>query len=439
MLLGGLAALLALSVGVNAGFETLTDEVRYSPDDAREVLDNLPPEGVRHARTDFDSREDRPRVTFPARVLEDGGQSLAEYEPGMAGGQEATIEVSESDEGGRGDPVEASAPPPPALNGVTGAGSPPGVGEDLGDPFSSSQAIDRLLPMKDRLLPANLAPVEEEQVEPYSNPHVVSPPVADEVFDTVLLIGEDASGKLADTIIMVLLPTDDSPPAMVSIPRDLYIPNPCTRDYRRVNANLWGCGEGVSGPELLAVTVEDFTGVASDHYVRVNFAGFVEVVDNLGGIEICLDHPTRDENAGLEVGESGCILADGTTSLAYARSRKARQLVDGQWERAWDSDFTRQVHQRELLLGLADRLTDSSLLDLVTSFQSLSHAFRLDKGWSVTEAVGKAWRYRDLDLSEVRQLTIPVDGYETPSGEWVVVPSRPFSDVLAGWWTPTGG
>lgn len=274
----------------------------------------------------------------------------------------------------------------------------------------------------------------EQEPEPYSNPHVNSPALPDEMFDTVMLIGADASGKLADSILLGLFPEDGSPPALVSIPRDLYLPNPCTKDYRRVNASLWGCRDGVSGPELLAVMVEDFTGVAVDHYVLIDFEGFVEVVDELGGVEICFEFPTHDRDASLDIPEAGCLVADGATALAYARSRKARQLVDGEWRSAWSSDTVRQRHQREILLDVAANLKEASLVDLVGSFQSLAHAFRLDSGWSVAEALEWAWRYRDLDLSTVTHLVVAVDSHQTPYGELVVVPARPFNETLSQWW-----
>ncbi len=284
-------------------------------------------------------------------------------------------------------------------------------------------------------------PITEEDRAPVPEPveYVRSATrLSDQMFDTVLMMGADASGYLADSIILVLFPEGGAPPAMVSIPRDLYLFNFCSEDFRRVNANLGGCTGYASGPELLALTIEDFTGVAVDHFARIDFEGFVELVDGLGGVEICFEYPTRDKNAHLNISEPGCY-SDGQTALAYARSRDAEQLVDGEWRRAWSSDFSRQRHQRELLLKLAVGLRGTSRVELLLTLEDLSHTLRLDRGWSVVEAVDMALGYRDLDPSAVAQLRIPVEDYVSPAGAQVLVPTRSFQDLLSQWWEPSAG
>ena len=278
-------------------------------------------------------------------------------------------------------------------------------------------------------------PEEETPADPISIPQAHSPPLPDGMFNAVMLVGADASGYLADSIILALFPEGGAPPALISIPRDLYLYNFCSEDYRRVNANLGGCTGYANGPELLSLAIEDFTGVEVDHYVRVNFEGFVELVDGLGGVQICFEYPIYDEKAGLDIPEASCR-TDGATALAYARSRNASQLVDGEWRQAWSSDFSRQQHQRELLLKLAGQLRNSSLASLVSSLQNLSHTFRLDRGWSIVEAVDWVWRYKSLDPSQVTQLQIPVEDYRTSEGAQVLLPTEKFNAVLSRWWGP---
>ncbi len=281
--------------------------------------------------------------------------------------------------------------------------------------------------------------VEEQTAGPEPVDHTRSAArLPDDMFDTVLMMGADASGYLADSIILALFPDGGGHPAMVSIPRDLYLFNFCSEDYRRVNANLGGCTGYASGPELLALTIEDFTGVAVDHFARIDFEGFVELVNGLGGVEVCFEYPTRDENAHLEISEPGCY-SDGETALAYARSRNAQQLVDGEWQQAWSSDFSRQRHQRELLLNMADGLRNASRVELLLTLEDLSHTLRLDRGWSVTEALDMALAYSDLDPSAVAQLSIPVEDYVSPAGAQVLVPTKSFQDILSQWWEPAAG
>ncbi|MCQ3803643.1 MAG: LCP family protein [bacterium] len=420
--IGILGLLLVLATLVSWVFETFKEDERYSPLDARETMASQPAGEVELSRAEFDER-DRPSSTIRPLLPVGDDSPQIRLEAASASGNGPSGASAEFANG------EGVAGPSSASSSRDAAGD----SETALSP-SVSHPPEHLNGASDSTYGAGKPALEEEEAEPYSNPYVTSPSLPDEMFDSVLLIGADAGGKLADAIILGLFPQDGSPPALVSIPRDLYLPNPCTKDYRRVNANLWGCRGGVSGPELLSVVVEDFTGVAVDHYVRIEFSGFVELVDGLGGVEVCLEHPTVDENAMLDVAEGGCFMADGETALAYARSRNARQLVDGEWQRAWSSDTVRQSHQREILLEMAGKLREFSLTDLISSFQALSHTFGLDSEWSVADAVGWAWRYHDLDLSQVTQLRVAVDDHETPFGELVAVPTRLFNSVLSQWW-----
>lgn len=341
----------------------------------------------------------------------DASVALAERTPAEV--EEGRREIAAQDEG------EADAPPL----------------QEMDPPASDEAEVEKAEPEPVEQL------VEEEPEEPEPEPvdfSRSSTRLVDSMFDTVLLMGADASGYLADSIILALFPEGGAPPALVSIPRDLYLYNFCSEDFRRVNANLGGCTGYANGPELLALTIEDFTGVAVDHFARVDFEGFVELVDGLGGVEICFDYPTMDEKAELDIVEPGCYF-DGATALAYARSRNARQLVNGEWQQAWSSDFARQQHQRDLLLNLAGSLRNSSRIELLGSLGNLSHTLRLDRGWSVTQAVDWALRYRDLSPSQVAQLRIPVADYRAPTGAQVLVPTRPFRDILSEWWSPAGG
>lgn len=422
--MGVLGFMLVVVTLVGWGFESFQEGERYSTADAREAMNNQTTSEVEYFRLDFDNRHELPS-TVPQPITE--REDITEVRaPTDGSGDDSRL--GEENTPGTGEHSSPSYAPVPEAPTVQSERKSRQNAE-----LTPSEFAGRLAGPTSQTLVPDLA---EEDAEPFSNPYVSSPMLPDEMFDTVLLIGADAGGKLADSIILVLFPEDGSSPALLSIPRDLYLPNPCTQDYRRVNANLWGCGGGVSGPELLGVVIEDFTGVAVDHYVRIDFEGFTEVVDGFGGVEICFDHPTLDQKAQLDIAESGCRMADGHTALAFARSRNARQLVDGEWRSAWSSDTIRQKHQRELLLQMAGRLRDSSLIDLVSSFQTLSHTFRLDSGWSIAEAVGLAWRYHDLDLSLVTQLRVAVDGYQTPLGELVGVPKRLFNEILSEWWAP---
>lgn len=265
---------------------------------------------------------------------------------------------------------------------------------------------------------------------------VSSPRLPDEMFTSILLIGADESGFLADVVILVLLPEDGASPMMVSLPRDLWLPNPCTHSYTRLNASLGGCKGRASGPELLSIAVEDFTGVAVDHFARVNFGGFKTVVDRMGGITVCVDAPTRDIDAGLDI-PSGCTAADGSVALAWVRSRDTEQLVGEEWVAIGSSDFTRQRHQQDVLFQLGRKLSSySSVASLGNALSNMASAVRLDDGWSIVDIAALGFSYRNLTADGIVRLQIPTSDYISSGGAYVLRPTERFNDVLAKAYPP---
>ncbi len=256
-------------------------------------------------------------------------------------------------------------------------------------------------------------------------------PVDDEVFESYLLVGTDASEFLADTIILALQPESGGSPIMVSLPRDLYVWNLCQQRFTRLNAGLGGCA-GASGAELLAIMVEDYTGITIDHLARINFAGFARLVDTMGGITVCVDYPTRDEKAQLLIEQPGCQRANGEMALGWVRSRHQEQLIDGAWTLVGGSDFTRQQRQQDALFQLAGKAAEfSSPGSLTSRLEAVASSVRLDSSWSFGQAVGTAWRYRGISKDSVARFSVAVADYRTSYGAAVLLPTKPFRDQLS--------
>ncbi len=272
----------------------------------------------------------------------------------------------------------------------------------------------------------------DSEIDPYAfNPHVFGDPIDDDLFTSYLLVGNDASGFLADVIILALDPADDSDPIMVSLPRDLYVWNVCESSFTRLNAGLGGCGSFASGTEMLAILVEDYTGIPVDHSARVDFKGFSRIVDAMGGITICVDYPTRDAKSHLEITRTGCRRANGETALAWVRSRHTEQLKGGRWVQVGASDFSRQEHQQDVLFQLAGKAANfSSPASLTRKLSAVVSSLRLDDSWTLAQAVSIAWDYRGIDKESVRRFSIDADNYRTPGGAEVLLPTMPFAEQM---------
>ncbi|MGH3497133.1 MAG: LCP family protein [Nocardioidaceae bacterium] len=196
---------------------------------------------------------------------------------------------------------------------------------------------------------------------------------ADQPGTTYLLVGSDsrkgldaqqrkqlhtgkASGQRTDTIM--LLHTGSGPSLLMSIPRDSLVPIP-GHGTTKINAAF-----AYGGPKLLVKTIEQDTGIRVDDYIEVGFGGFVNVVDAVGGVQICPHGPVQDRRAGLHITRSeldshGCLHAGGITALGYARSRHAFAL----------SDIARIEHQRQVVSAIAAKAASwRSLVDPVRYF-----------------------------------------------------------------------
>lgn len=161
--------------------------------------------------------------------------------------------------------------------------------------------------------------------------------------------GEDSDGDIkgarADTIMLLHVP-EKGPKALISLPRDIYVPIP-GRDANKINASF-----SYGGAPLLVETVEQLTNLTVDHYVELGFDGVKGVVDAVGGVELCLDYKVNDKQSELKWDEPGCKVVDGDTALAFARMRKADPL----------GDIGRAERQRQVVSAVAKELKNPAEL-----------------------------------------------------------------------------
>ena len=129
----------------------------------------------------------------------------------------------------------------------------------------------------------------------------------------------NAGGGRTDTIM--LLHTGSGPNLLLSIPRDSIVDIP-DHGSTKINA-AYAFGEA----PLLVQTIEQNTGIRIDEYVEIGMGGVAGLVDAVGGIEVCPKENMKDKLAGLNI-KKGCQEVDGTTALAYARSRHATATGD---------------------------------------------------------------------------------------------------------------
>jgi LCP family protein required for cell wall assembly len=216
-----------------------------------------------------------------------------------------------------------------------------------------------------------------------------------------LTTGDEAAagGSRTDTIILMHIPalTSGGQITLVSLPRDSSVP---LAGHGRIKLNATFA---FGGPALLVQTVEKVTGLHIDHYAEIGFAGFADLVDDVGGVQMCPTEPINDPLAGLNIA-AGCQVLDGPKALGYVRTRHSPR-----------GDLDRVVRQREFLGALITRAASPSVL--LNPFRAVPLAsdapgtITVDTGDHVWNLARLGWAMRSLSQGDAVTTTVPFAGF----------------------------
>jgi len=211
-----------------------------------------------------------------------------------------------------------------------------------------------------------------------------------------------AEGKRTDSIIVVHVPSGGGKAALISLPRDSYVPIP-GHGRNKINAAY-----SLGGPKLLVATIEQVTDVRIDGYVEIGFGGFASVVDSLDGVDICVKRAMDDPKAGINL-KAGCQTLNGPNALGYVRARYSDPL----------GDIGRVQRQRQFLGAIMHKASSPSTALIPWRY----YAFATTAGAGLT--VGEDTSLRDVTrvLQAIRSvsggdglsLTVPVSNAALPT------------------------
>src|SRR5690242_19459659 len=196
-----------------------------------------------------------------------------------------------------------------------------------------------------------------------------------------LALGHDISGSRSDTILLLHVPANGTRPTLVSLPRDSYVPIP-GHGYNKLNAAY-----AFGGPKLLVQAVQNVTGLPISHYMGIGFGGLVSVVNDIGGVRVCLPGPMKDPKAGLNL-KAGCQVLNGDQALGFVRTRNFAQ-----------SDLQREQDQRILIKGILSKMTSPGTLAnpfaVVPAANGAASAITIDQGTGLTQLISVAFALRN--------------------------------------------
>lgn len=214
-----------------------------------------------------------------------------------------------------------------------------------------------------------------------------------------------AAGRRSDTMILAHISRERDKATLISIPRDTYAEVPEWIDDQgkthsasamKINATF-----AYGGPTLTIRTLESMTGLRIDHYVEVNFVGFMRLVDALGGVPFCTEKPIDDPKSHLVL-SAGDHIFDGITAVKYVRSRYFDPT----------GDLGRMNRQQKFVGAMLRKATSSGVLlnpiRLVSFINAALSTVTTDPDLNRDVLITMATQLRNLDPDRVTFLTVPL-------------------------------
>lgn len=212
--------------------------------------------------------------------------------------------------------------------------------------------------------------------------------------------GQDSGGARTDSILVLHTGGDRS--TLLSIPRDSYVEIP-GHGMNKINAAF-----SIGGPKLLGETIEHNTGLELDGYMEIGFGGFAQVVDAVGGVNICVKNDMDDPKAHINL-KKGCQDMDGPTALGYVRARYSDP----------EGDLGRAKRQRQFLGALMGKVVTPGNMVQPWRIHSLGKdsagALTVGEEDSMLETARSFWAFRSIAKGEGNSVTVPISNNNLPT------------------------
>ena len=225
------------------------------------------------------------------------------------------------------------------------------------------------------------------------------------------LCSQGVTGVNSDIDMIVHLNPATGTVSLLSIPRDLFVPNARIIGANKIDAALY------EGPSQLVTAIEEDFGIPINHYVELNFDTFASVVDAVGGVYMDFPVPIYDKESGLNIERPGCYLLNGVRSLELVRARHLQIQPNpsnhqpSTWPQEGLSDLARIRRTHEFLRVIASKLAARGLGNPLTD-QSIATSvlpnLTVDSGFSESHMVGLAQRFAHTNINKILQLTYPL-------------------------------
>jgi LCP family protein required for cell wall assembly len=239
--------------------------------------------------------------------------------------------------------------------------------------------------------------------------------LGDDVGNKEVVVGDGIAGQRSDTLVLMRVGKDGN--RMLPLPRDLYLPIADTKGTERINTAIQG------GPARLIKTVQQSLSLPVHHYVQIDFAGFLGLVDAVGGVTIDFDAPAFDDKSGLDIKTAGPHVLDKDMALAYVRSRAYTRIVEGKPVIDPTADLGRIQRQQTFLRAvMAEVGATRNPLTLARIGDAIASNMKIDDALGFGASIGLARKLAGLNPETV---DLPVTPTRTKAGADVLLLKQP--------------
>ena len=216
-----------------------------------------------------------------------------------------------------------------------------------------------------------------------------------------------AAGGRSDTMLLIHISKARDSAVIISLPRDSLVTIPehtSSADVTQTvpaRQNKLNAAFSFGGAPLLISTLESETGLRIDHYIEINFLGFKNIIDALGGIDVCVKKDINDPKSHLNI-SAGLQTLNGIDALKYVRTR----YFDGL------GDIGRMHRQQEFMSAVLRKATSTGTLlnpiKLVSFFNAALKTVTTDQELNKNDLLTLGKQLKNLSASKVRTLTVPL-------------------------------
>jgi LCP family protein required for cell wall assembly len=219
-------------------------------------------------------------------------------------------------------------------------------------------------------------------------------------------------GQRADVIVIARIEPKARRGILVSIPRDTYVRLPKYKSQVLINQSF------EDGPQGVINAIKSNFGIPINHYAEIGFDGFRKMVDAIGGVRMYIPAPSRDKpppgshngGTGLDIKTAGCQTFNGTTALAWVRSRYFQYYEAGKWKSDPTSDLGRISRQQDFIRRLMAQAVEKGALNPIRASRLADAAMAnltVDDTFNVKDALRLVQAFRPVGAAGIEMVALP--------------------------------